>query len=1001
MTHTPMDEDSNDALYSRDLVFLSRTAAELFDMSPEQDIYEVIGARLKEMVGGAFVIINEYDDKTRLFHTKTLKGLGDFAGTVVKLLNRNPEDMAVALNDAEAMRVLLAGKMVKGPEGLYELSFKTIPRLVCQTIETLLNIGTIYVMGFTRKGELLGDAVIICRRGENETRIAQQTLFIETFINQAALALHRKQAEEALRKSEETHRKFIEFAPFGMYTTNLKGEFTYLNKKLEELTGYQREDWLQKPYHSLVHPDDLDFVKEKIRLRLNGKIGTDSYEIRIFNAGNEIRWIRISSDSIFEDTKEGKKLAGMQAFVEDITKIRRSEDITKTLFAISNAVTVTGNLADLYQQIHHLLGKVFDVTNFFIAIVDTKKHTLHFPYYVDTMDEDFFPIDNFDENGSLSGLVVSQQKPILLRRKELEQRAAQNGVWGSVPLIWMGVPLMIRNEVIGVIAVQSYTDEGLYDGQDLQVLASVSDQVAVAIERKQVEEALRKSEALFKLITENTSALVSIHDSNADYIFASPSHEQLGFKPEELIGKSGFAMMEEEDIEPLLEHLADARKREISKAFLDYRLKDKDGGIHYFRGSFDAVFNPDRSIERIVCVGEDITELRRAQAEKVEALALAAETEKLALVGQIAGKMAHDFNNILGVVMGNSELALMDCPHENTRKTLELIFEQTLRGRNLTKNLVAFARDQEPRQEFFRIDEKMDLVITLLQKDLEEIRVVREYVRTMPELLADPGMMEHAFVNLVQNSIHALSLVKQPKIIVRTYCEGEFIVLEIEDNGCGIPADSLKEIFEPSFTLKGSKDTAGMYKPGIRGTGYGMSNVKKYIDQHKGRIAIHSELKKGTKVSISLPIIKKELTQEEIKEIKKEKVRSGKSILLVEDEQAIADVQYRVLTQEPLNHKVDIAVSGQAALDLLSKNTYDFISLDYILPGELTGMDIYNHIRSKNKTVPVLFISGNIEFLESIKELKQKDSHIDHLSKPCKNMDYIGSINTLLAKSPA
>jgi len=995
-----MDEDSNNALYSRDLAFLSRTAAELFDLSLEQDIYEVIGTRLKEVVGEAFVIINEYDDKTRFFHTKTLKGLGDFAGTVIKLLTRNPEDMAVTLDDPEAMKVLLTGKMARGPEGIYELSFKTIPRLVCQTIEKLLNIGTIYVMGFARQGELLGDAVIVCRRGENETRIAQQTLFIETFINQAALALHRKQAEEALRKSEETHRKFIEHAPFGMYTTNLKGEFTYLNKKAEELTGYKREDWLQKPYHALVHPDDLDFVKEKIRLRLNGKIGTDSYEIRIFNARNEIRWIRISSDSIFEDTKEGKKLTGMQAFVEDVTKIRRSEDITKTLFAISNAVTVTGNLADLYQQIHHLLGKVFDVTNFFIVMVDTRKHTLHFPYHVDTMDEDFSPIADFDENHSLSGLVVSRKKPVLLRQKELEQRAAQNGVWGPVPLIWMGVPLMTRDEVMGVIAVQSYTDAGLYDEQDLQILASVSGQVAVAIERKQVEEALRKSEALFKLITENTSALVSIHDSNGDYLFASPSHEQLGFRPEELMGKSGFAMMEEEDIGPLLEHLDKAQKKELSKAFLDYRLRDKNGIIHYFRGSFDSVTQPDGSLERIVCVGEDITELRRAQAEKEEALALAAETEKLALVGQIAGKMAHDFNNILGVVMGNTELALLDCPHENTRKTLELIFEQTLRGKNLTRNLVAFARDQEPRQEFFSLGEKMDLVINLLRKDLEGIRVIRQYGRGIPEVLADPGMVEHAVVNLVQNSIHALSLVREPKIIIRTYQRGEWIFSEIEDNGCGIPPEYLKEIFEPSFTLKGSKDTAGMYKTGIKGTGYGMSNVKKYMDQHKGRISVHSELKKGTRVVISLPVIKKELTREELEEIKQENIRSGSSILLVEDEQAISDVQRRILTQAPMNHRVDIAANGRAAVDLVNRNPYDLISLDYILPGELTGMDVYNHIRSKNQTVPVLFISGNIEFLESIKDLKQRDPYMDHLSKPCKNMDYIGSIHALLARLP-
>jgi PleD family two-component response regulator len=140
---------------------------------------------------------------------------------------------------------------------------------------------------------------------------------------------------------------------------------------------------------------------------------------------------------------------------------------------------------------------------------------------------------------------------------------------------------------------------------------------------------------------------------------------------------------------------------------------------------------------------------------------------------------------------------------------------------------------------------------------------------------------------------------------------------------------------------------AGIYKTGIKGTGYGMSNVKKYIDQHKGRISVHSELKKGTRVVVSLPVIKKELTDEEIQEVKKENICSGKYILLVEDEQAISDVQRRILTHEPLHHQVDIAASGRAAIDLVNRNPYDLISLDYILPGEFTGMDVYHHIRTK------------------------------------------------------
>lgn len=427
------------------------------------------------------------------------------------------------------------------------------------------------------------------------------------------------------------------------------------------------------------------------------------------------------------------------------------------------------------------------------------------------------------------------------------------------------------------------------------------------------------------------------------------------------------------------------------------RFIANDGRIECFVLNNDFIYKNGKLTGSVV-VAHDITSLRKSENEKIQAQKIAGEQKKLALVGQIAGKMAHDFNNVLGVIMGNAELALVDCPDDQIKRKLALIYEQTLRGKNLTKNLVAFAKNQEPKQEFFSINEKMELVINLLKKDLEGINVIREYSHEVPELLADPGMIEHAIVNLVQNSIHATSLSQQPIIIIRTYHQDGWIFMEIEDNGCGIPQEFLGEICEPSFTLKGGKDKNGMYKPGIKGTGYGMANAKRYVEQHKGIISIHSELQKGTKVTINLPATKKELTDEEIVEVKKETICSEKYILLVEDEQDIADVQYRILTHEPYNHKVDIAGNGQVAIDLLNRNKYDLISLDYILPGEFNGMDVYNHIRETNKTIPILFISGNIEFLESIKDVRQRDPYIDHLSKPCINIDYVNTINMLLGR---
>lgn len=526
--------------------------------------------------------------------------------------------------------------------------------------------------------------------------------------------------------------------------------------------------------------------------------------------------------------------------------------------------------------------------------------------------------------------------------------------------------------------------------------------VNITDQKKAEDELKQKSEFLDKVI-ESAALSTWISDENGNAIRANPAClEFFGATEDEVIGKYNLfkdSVIQRKGFMPVVKNVFE--KGKPASFVIDYDFGEVDhvdvkNATHKtIKTVFTPVLDNNKKVSNVIVQGIDITELKKSEEEKIRVNRIIAEHEKLSLVGQVAGKMAHDFNNILGIIMGNSELALVDCPDGQTKKRLELIYKQTIRGKNLTKNLVAFAKDQEPKQEFFSIDEKIDLVLKLLKKDLEGINVMRQYSHGIPELLADSGMIEHAMVNLIQNSIHAVSLTEQPEIIVHTYYQGEFVFIEIEDNGCGIPQDFIGDIYEPSFTLKGSKDKTGMYKPDIKGTGYGMSNVKKYIEQHKGRISIHSELQKGTKVTINLPVIKKELTNEEIQKVKKEKISFEKYILIVEDEQDISDVQYNILTHKLCNHKVDIASNGQVALDLIDRNEYDLISLDYVLPGKFNGMDVYNHVREKNKRLPILFISGNIEFLESIRNLKKKDLYIDHLSKPCKNIDYLNGINQL------
>jgi PAS domain S-box-containing protein len=137
----------------------------------------------------------------------------------------------------------------------------------------------------------------------------------------------RKLAEKARRESEERYRAFIDNAPIGMYTINTKGEFTYGNKKLSEMTGYKIEDWQNNPFHPIVHPEDLGIVLAKIEKRLSGQGTTEPYELRIFHASGEIMWVKINSESIYEEDESGeKRLVGMQSFVEDITNKKATEE---------------------------------------------------------------------------------------------------------------------------------------------------------------------------------------------------------------------------------------------------------------------------------------------------------------------------------------------------------------------------------------------------------------------------------------------------------------------------------------------------------------------------------------------------------------------------------------------------------------------------------------------------------------------------------------------------
>ncbi len=218
-----------------------------------------IGPELKQLL----------DKPTNLIQTKFAEGFGRHAENIINLLNKNPIGMTMELIDPEALEALRTGKLQNGPEGLYELSFKTVPKVLCRTIEKLLSIGGIYAMGFAYRGEIFGDAIIITRRGENEKLVAKKSRLIETFINQAAIALHRNLFEKALRDSEQKYRYLFENANDAIFIIQ-EGVIKFPNPRTVELTGYTEEELERTSSADLIHPEDRAAVLDRYQNGMEG-----------------------------------------------------------------------------------------------------------------------------------------------------------------------------------------------------------------------------------------------------------------------------------------------------------------------------------------------------------------------------------------------------------------------------------------------------------------------------------------------------------------------------------------------------------------------------------------------------------------------------------------------------------------------------------------------------------------------------------------------------------
>ena len=316
--------------------------------------------------------------------------------------------------------------------------------------------------------------------------VGNQLLFITRDITES------KKSEEIIKQSEKKYRTLFENMPGVYYRADRKGNIIMVNPPGVKLLGYNFPKEiigknLAKDFY--YFPED----RKKFLEELEKKKGSiKDYEVTIKKRdGNPVV---VSTSSQYYYNKEGN-IAGVEGIFVDITKRKQNEKLQEVLYNISKATNSPISLGQLYKTIHQGLGNIIDTTNFFIALIDYQKDEVCFPYFVDEKDKNF-PIINFSETNSLTVYVIKTDQPLLVDYKKLKKMIAQRElqVVGSITdkSIWLGVPLKVEDRVIGAMAVQSYTDSKLYSKKDIKIMEFVSEQVATALERKRMENELKR-----------------------------------------------------------------------------------------------------------------------------------------------------------------------------------------------------------------------------------------------------------------------------------------------------------------------------------------------------------------------------------------------------------------------------------------------------------------------------------------------------------------------------
>jgi PAS domain S-box-containing protein len=518
---------------------------------------------------------------------------------------------------------------------------------------------------------------------------------------------------------------------------------------------------------------------------------------------------------------------------------------------------------------------------------------------------------------------------------------------------------------------------------------------------KQAEAALRDSEELMRLFFERQLVGMAISDTEKRWVQVNDRLcQMLGYTRDELLRLDWLRITDPDDAKADVFQFNRMCEGDIDDYSMEKRYIRKDGSIVHINLSVACIRRADRSVNYVLALMEDITERKRVEEEKEKLHAQLLQAQKMESVGRLAGGVAHDFNNMLGVILGHSEMALEGVdPSQPLHDDLEEIHKAAERSAVLTRQLLAFARKQTVAPKVIDLNQTLARMLTMLERLIgEDVQLVWKPWADLWPVKIDSSQLDQILTNLCVNARDAIADVGTITIETENTgidegdypdlqgsAPGEYVRLTVRDDGCGMDEETLLHLFEPFFTTK----EVG------KGTGLGLAMVYGAVKQNRGFIKVQSETGQGANFSIYLPRHMGEVEQTRNQAPTVPSSRGQETILVVEDEPASLKLIKRMLERQ--GYTVLEAGTPGEAIGVAREHAAEIhlLMTDVIMP-KMNGRSLARILMSLYPQLKCLFMSGYTD--DVIADHGVLEEGVSFIQKPFSAKDLADKVRQTLEK---